>query len=112
IADTGSLKLSGGNSHGSVKQVGGAATIEAIGGELAIDDVRGPLEIDGRNADIRLNAGKTLEPVLRINMTGGNLHVDGLRAETRVDGPNTRIAGGLDAPTAAQSHHLGQIVVT
>jgi len=95
-----SLKLNARNSRGFVRQVAGAAVLDAVGGELEIAGIGGPLEIEARNADLRIDAAKTLKPALRINATGGRLRVDGLRAEARVDGRNTEIDVTMAAAAA------------
>jgi hypothetical protein len=91
IDGVGTLKLSGRNSHGTVRHVRGTTSLDTVGAELALSDIGGPLEIEARNSDLRLDAIKGLKPPLRVNATGGRLRIDGLGTEARIDGRNTEI---------------------
>ena len=108
IDGVGTLKLSGRNSHGTVRHVRGTTSLDTVGAELALSDIAGPLEIEARNADIRLDAIKGLKPPLRVNATGGRLRIEGLGTEARIDGRNTEIDVTMSAAVPVTIYSTGE----
>jgi len=103
-----SLKLSGRNSHGTVKAVAGPVSLDVNGGELELSDITGPVDGELRNTELTIDADKVLKPVLRLNANGGRVRVDGLRTETRIDGRHTDIEITMAAAAPITIDNTGQ----
>jgi hypothetical protein len=110
IDGVGTLKLTGRNSHGTVRHVRGTVSLDTSGGELTLSDLAGPLEIESRNTDFRIESIKGMVPPLRINATNGTLRIDGLATEARIDGRNTGIEVSMGAAAPVTIYSTGDDV--
>jgi hypothetical protein len=108
-----SLKLTGRNSTGTIKNVAGTITVDATGAELRVEAVAGPFDMEARNTELVLDASKMLKPPFRFNGTGGQVRVENLRTEARIDGRNVDLEIGVAAPAPVTIYSTGDdIVVT
>lgn len=103
-----SLKLTGRNSHGSIRHVAGTCTLDTTGSDLELGEIAGPLEIESRNTEFEIDAAKTTKVPLRFNGNGGKLRIKGLRVETRIDGRNVDLDIVLAAAAPVTIYSTGE----
>jgi len=108
-----SLKFTGRNSEGTIKNIAGTFSMDITSGELRIQDVVGPIDIEARNNELQFDAAKTSKPPFRFNGTGGQLRVDNLKSEARIDGRNVDLEVELSGAAPITIYSTGSdITVT
>jgi hypothetical protein len=110
IDGVGALKLTGRNTHGTIRHVRGTTSLDTSGGDLTLSDIGGPLEIEARNTDIRVESIKGMKPPLRVNTTNGTVRITGLGTEARIDGRNTEIEVSMSAAAPVTIYSTGDDV--
>jgi hypothetical protein len=108
-----SLKLTGRNSEGTIKNIAGTFSVDLTSGELRVQDIVGPIDIEARNNELQFDAAKTSKPPFRFNGTGGQLRIENLRSEARIDGRNVDLEVALSAAAPITIYSTGSdITVT
>src|SRR3954463_4910200 len=102
-----SLKLTGRNSEGTIKNIAGTFSLDITSGELRIQDIAGPIDIEARNNELQFDAAKTSKPPFRFNGTGGQLRVENLHSEARIDGRNVDLEVELTAAAPITIYSTG-----
>lgn len=111
VENVASLKLVARNSRGSIKRVAGTVSVEGTGGELELAEIAGPLDVESRNIEWRIDAAKTVKPLMRFNGNGGRLRLEGLRTEARIDGRNVEMDITIAAAAPITIYNTGEEIM-